>query len=165
MKNGLHRRWRAVFCIGVLVLAAAVAAAVFLPTRPMVEPADNPSVGFVSADFGRDGETYSADIPGSELPDGVEDALIDLFLGAEMRNRVFSPPETYTVSDSSVHICVKVQLDGGEHQSMFVNLSSRPGYDSAQFGDTHYQIVGHQKLYQEVYALLSDVISAHAIKR
>lgn len=56
--------------IGVLVLDAAVAAAVFLPTRPMVEPADNPSVGFVSADFGRDGETYSADIPGSELPDG-----------------------------------------------------------------------------------------------
>ena len=110
----------------------------------MVEPADNPSVGFVSADFGRDGETYSADIPGSELPDGVEDALTDLFLGAEMRNRVFSPPETYTVSDSSVHICVKVQLDGGEHQSMFVNLSSRPGYDSAQFGDTHYQIVGQE---------------------
>ena len=70
----------------------------------MVEPADNPSVGFVSADFGRDGETYSADIPGSELPDGVEDTLTDLFLGAEMRNRVFSPPETYTVSDGSVHI-------------------------------------------------------------
>ena len=78
----------------------------------MVEPADNPSVGFVSADFGRDGETYSADIPGSELPQPLQ-----------------------------------------------------PGYDSAQLGDTHYQIVGHQKLYQEVYALLSDVISAHAIKR
>ena len=76
MKNGLHRRWRAVLCIGVLVLAAAVAAAVFLPTRPMVEPAANPSVGFVSADFGRDGETYSADIPGSELPQPLQPARL-----------------------------------------------------------------------------------------
>ena len=48
---------------------------------------------------------------------------------------------------------------------MLVNLSTNSDYNSAQFGDTHYQIVGHQKLYQEVYALLSDVISAHAIKR
>ena len=76
MKNGLHRRWRAVLCIGVLVLAAAVAAAVFLPTRPKVEPADNPSVGIVSADFGRDGETYSADIPGSELPQPLQPARL-----------------------------------------------------------------------------------------
>lgn len=165
MKNGGHKRRWAWLCIGVLVLAAVAAAVVFLPTRPMLESADSPSIGFVSAEFERDGETYSADIPGSELPDGVEDALIDLFLGAEIRNRVFSPPEIYTVSDGSVHICTKVQLDGGEELSMLVNLSSRPDYDSAQFGDTHYQIVGHKELYQEVYALLSDVISAHAVKR
>ena len=76
MKNGLHRRWRAVLCIGVLVLAAAVAAAVFLPTRPMVEPADNPSVGFVSAAFGRAGAAYRADIPWSELPQPLQPARL-----------------------------------------------------------------------------------------
>ena len=76
MKNGLHRRWRAVLCIGVLVLAAAVAAAVFLPTRPMVEPPHNPSLGFVSFNFGRDGETYTADIPGSELLQPLQPARL-----------------------------------------------------------------------------------------
>ena len=33
MKNGLHRRWRAVLCIGVLVLAVAVAVGVYFALR------------------------------------------------------------------------------------------------------------------------------------
>ena len=165
MKTGRHKTWKAGVWLGVLMVAAVVAAAVFFRAKPMIEPVNNPRIASISATVGRDGETYDADIPESEISDELNDALISRFLHAEMRNGIFPYPQTYPVSDGSVSLSIKVSLDDADRLSMRVNLSSLPDYNSAQFGDSHYRIVGHQSLYQDVYALLSDVIPAYVVKR
>lgn len=148
--------------IGIFAAAVVVAAAVFLRHRPMLQPADNPRVMSISVTVGQGGETYDYDIPESGISDELNDALISLFLSAEMRNSLLPRPQSYTVLDDSVYIMVQVSL---ERSFMRVNLCTAPDYNSAQFGDAHYHIVDHQKLYQDVYGLLSGVMPAYAAKR
>ncbi|MDE6616644.1 MAG: hypothetical protein K2K35_08745 [Lachnospiraceae bacterium] len=142
-----------------------VAAGVFFQHKPMIVRMNNPHIAFISATFGQDGTTYDCDISESRIPDELDDALTSLFLNTEIRRSIFSPPQSYTVSDGSVHITIKILLDNSDSMSMFVNLCTKPGYNSAQFGDTHYYIVNHQKLYRDVYGLLSDIMSVYATKR
>ena len=58
----------------------------------------------------------------------------------------------------ALYVTIKVSLDNHDFSSMRVNLCTNPQYDSAQFGDTHYHIINHQKLYQNVYDLLCGII-------
>ena len=164
-KRGISRKWNVILGVVVVIAAAAVAAAVFFRSRPMLEEENVPRVASISAEIGRDGETFSYDIPESGISDELNEALISLFLDAEMRNSLLPRPETYTVSDGSVYLSVKVSLESAGDLSMRVNLSDVSDYNSAQFGDTHYSIVDHQTLYQEVHALLSDVLPAYEVKR
>lgn len=99
------------------------------------------------------------------ISDELNHALCSLFLDVEMRPTFFPPPQIYEISDNSVNITIKVLLDNSEERSMRVNLCAVPEYNSAQFGDTHYHIVNHQELYQDVYNLLSDTIAVYAVKR
>ena len=148
--------------IGIAVLAAAaVAAAVFFQSRPMFGEEHNPHVEFIKAEIGQGGESYTCDIPGEEISDELNDALVSLFLDAEMRNRLLPRPQNYYIDDGFVYLFIKVSLERGP--SMMVNLSNRPDFSSAQFGDTHYRIVNEQALYQEVYDLLDDVLPAYAV--
>ena len=164
-KRGISRKWNVILGVVVVIAAAAVAAAVFFRSRPMLEEENVPRVASISAEIGRDGETFSYDIPESGISDELNEALISLFLDAEMRNSLPPRPQTYTVSDGSVYLSVKVSLESAGDLSMRVNLSDVSDYNSAQFGDTHYSIVDHQTLYQEVHALLSDVLPAYEVKR
>lgn len=147
--------------IGIFAVTVIVAAVVLLRHRPMIAPADHPRVVSIGVIVGQDGETYDYDIPESGISDELNDALISLFLNTEMRNSLLPRPESYTIADGSVFITIKVSL---EHTSMRVNLSNGPDYSSAQF-DAHYHIVDHQELYQNVYGLLSDVMTDYAVKR
>lgn len=147
--------------IGIAVLAAA--AAVFFQSRPMFREENNPRVEFIQAEIGQGGESYSCDIPGEEISDELSDALVSLFLDAEMRNRLLPRPQNYYIEDGSVYLFIRVSLEQAEDLSMIVNLSNRPDFSSAQFGDTHYRIVDEQALYQEVYDLLDDVLPAYAV--
>ena len=163
--SGISRRWKVVLGVIVVVFAAAaVAAVMFFKSRPMLGEENNPRVASVSAEIGRGGETFSYDIPKSGISDELNEALISLFLDAEIRNSLLPRPQTYTVSDGSVYLSVKVSLENAGDLSMRVNLSNVSDYNSAQFGDTHYSIVDHQTLYQEVHALLSDVLPAYEVK-
>lgn len=157
----MKKTWKIGVLVGV-VIVVAVTATVFLRKKPMIEPENNPQIGLISVTVGQDGEAYYYDIPQEEVSDELSQALLSLFLQTEIRNDLLPPPENYHVLDGSVHITVKVMQDG---QSMFVNLSTEPDFNSAQFGDTHYQIVDHQALYQQVYDLLSDVMPAYEVKR
>ena len=161
---GGGKRGKVLIGIAVLAAAAAVAAAIFLQSKPLFGVENNPRVTSISADMGQGGESYSCEIPEEEIPDELNDALISLFLDAEMRNRLLPRPEGYSIEDGSVYLSIKVSLDDAENLSMFVNLSNRPDFSSAQFRDTHYRIVDEQALYQAVYGLLSDVLPAYAVQ-
>ena len=129
----------------------------------MFREENNPRVEFIQAEIGQGGESYSCDIPGEEISDELSDALVSLFLDAEMRNRLLPRPQNYYIEDGSVYLFIRVSLEQAEDLSMIVNLSNRPDFSSAQFGDTHYRIVDEQALYQEVYDLLDDVLPAYAV--
>lgn len=145
--------------VAVILVLAAAAGAVYFRSRPMLAPDSAPHVQSVHADFGRGETSYAYDIPGEELPDGVEDALAALFLGAEMRPRLLPRPQSFHISDGSVALFIKVHL---KDDHLFVNLGTDPQFCSAQFGDTHYAILDHQTLYQEAWALLEDIVTARA---
>lgn len=148
--------------IGIFAVVAIVAALVFFRHKPMIKSADNPRVVSIGVIVGQDGETYDYNIPESGISDELNDALISLFLNTEMRNRLLPRPQSYGIANGSVFVTVKVSL---EHSSMRVNLSNGPDYSSAQFVDTHYHIINHQELYQNVYGLLSGVMTDYAVKR
>ena len=145
--------------VAVILVLAAAAGAFYFRSRPMLAPDSAPHVQSVHAVFGRGETSYACDIPGEELPDGVEDALAALFLGAEMRPRLLPRPQSFHVSDGSVALFIKVHL---KDDHLFVNLGTDPQFCSAQFGDTHYAILDHQTLYQEAWALLEDTVTARA---
>lgn len=95
--------------IGIAVLAAA--AAVFFQSRPMFREENNPRVEFIQAEIGQGGESYSCDIPGEEISDELSDALVSLFLDAEMRNRLLPRPQNYYIEDGSVYLFIRVSLE------------------------------------------------------
>ncbi len=148
--------------LAVCIVVVAVIAAVFFRARPMLDPAETPQIRSISVTYENGGETYDCDIFQEDIPQELNDDLVDLFQGAEMRNTLFPPSMVYTVQPDSVYIGVWVGLDEG---SMRVNLSTNSDYTSAQFGDTHYAIVDGQGLYQKVYDLVSPLLAEYAHKR
>ena len=94
-KSGISRRWKVVLGVIVVVFAAAaVAAVMFFQSKPMLGEENNPRVASVSAEIGRGVETFSYDIPKSGISDELNEALISLFLDAEMRNSLLPRPQT-----------------------------------------------------------------------
>ena len=153
------KRRTVILGVAVILVLTAAAGAFYFRSRPMLEPDSAPRVQFIHAYLGRGETSYACDISGEELPDGVEDALAALFLGAETRPRLLPRPQSFQVSDGSVALNIRVLLEGDD---LFVNLGTDPQFCSAQFGDTHYMILDHQTLYQEVWALLEDTVTARA---
>lgn len=158
MKTHAYNKVKISVLIAGFILAVTVAAAVYLPNKPMVEQINNPHIVSISATVGQGGKTFNYDIPKSKISNELNDTLISMFLNSEMKAAFFPPPPTYTISDDSLYVTIKVSLDNHDFSSMRVNLCTDPQYDSAQFGDTHYHIINHQKLYQNVYDLLCGII-------
>ena len=152
------------YWVGLFILLAAATVVLFFQARPMIRKDNNPRITFISAITGQNGESYTCHIPESDISPQLNDALVSLFLDAEMRNSLLPRPQNYTVSDGSVYFTIHVSLEQADTLSMLVNLSNKPDYSSAQFGDSHYHIVNHKELYQDVYDLLSDTIASHSEK-
>lgn len=162
MKSKSNTWKKALGIVVVLVVLVAVAAAVFFRAKPMLDPADTPQVRSISVTYEDGGETYDCDIPQEDISQELNDNLVALFQGAEMRNTLFPPSNVYTVEPDSVYISVWVGL--GE-ESMRVNLCTNSTHTAAQFGDTYYAIVDGQDLYQQVYDLVSPLLADYAVKR
>lgn len=161
MKSKSNTWKKALGIVVVLVVLVAVAAAVFFRAKPMLDPDETPQVRSISVTYEDGGETNVCDIPQEGISQELNDKLMTLFQGAEMRNTLFPPSGVYTVTPDYVYISVWIGLGEG---SMRVNLSTTPDYTSAQFGDTHYAIVDGQDLYQQVYDLVSPLLADYTVK-
>ena len=142
----------------VLVVLVAVAAAAFFRSKPMVDPADSPRISLITADYENGGESYRSTMEQTDISQNLNNQLIALFQGTQMRNVRFLRPQSFRMEPDSVYLNVWVETD---RDSMLVNLSTNSDYNSAQFGDTHYAIVNGADLYQKVYELLSPLLVAH----
>lgn len=155
--------WKKVLgIVVVLVVLVAVVAAVFFRAKPMLDSGETHQVLSISADYEDGGETYSCTIEQADIPQELNDQLVALFQGAEMRNVRLFRPQSFTTDQGSVYFNIWVK---SETESMLVNLSTNSDYISAQFGDTHYAIVDGQDLYQKVYGLVSPLLAEYAHKR
>lgn len=167
-EEGYHMKrktntWKKVLGIVVVVVVlVAVAAAVFFRAKPMLDPEETPQIRSISVTYEDGGETYDCDIPQEGLSQALNDELMALLQGTEMRNTLFPPSGVYTVTPDYVYMSVWVGLGEG---SMRVNLSTNSSYTSAQFGDTYYAIVDGQDLYQQVYDLVSPLFAEYTVKR
>lgn len=161
----MYKRLKLCFGIIIFIAVVTVAAVMFFQNKPIVERVSNPRIAFISATVGQDGAAYDCDIFESDISDELNGALISLFLKSEMKRTCFPPSQIYTVSEDSVYITIKILLGNSDSPPMFVNLCTIPQYNSAQIGGTYYHIIDHQKLYEDVYGLLSNVISTYAEKR
>ena len=141
--------------IYIFIASIAIVAVIFFEDKPMIEAENSPEISFISLTLKEDGIIQTFEVSGSELSDELADNLISLFLDARIRNRLFPPPQSYETTDGSRHVTIKITLENAKTLSMFVNLCSTPQYNSAQFGDTHYTIINHQQLYEDVFHLLS----------
>ncbi|MCI6639374.1 MAG: hypothetical protein MSH10_01050 [Pygmaiobacter massiliensis] len=125
----------------------------------MIEPDNHPQIESIYATIGHNGETFDSVISQNELSDELNNSLLELFFHTKIKRRLLPYPKNYTILDGSVYLTVRVLLDNADSLSLYVNLSSQSDYNSAQFGDTHFQIVEGQKLYEQVYSLLSDKLA------
>lgn len=144
--------------VAVLVVLVAVATAAFFRSKPMLDPADSPRISLITADYENGGESYRSTMEQTDISQNLNNQLIALFQGTQMRNVRFLRPQSFRMEPDSVCLNVWVETDRG---SMLVNLSTNSDYNSAQFGDTHYSIVDGQDLYQKVYDRLSPLLVAH----
>lgn len=144
--------------VAVLVVLVAVAAAAFFRSKPMLDPADSPRISLITADYENGGESYRSTMEQTDISQKLNNELVALFQGTQMRNVRFLRPQSFRMETDSVYLNVWVETD---RASMLVNLSTNSDYNSAQFGDTHYAIVNGPDLYQKVYELLSPLLVAH----
>lgn len=144
--------------VAVLVVLVAVATAAFFRSKPMLDPADSPRIFLITADYENGGESYRSTMEQTDISQKLNNELVALFQGTQMRNVRFLRPQSFRMEPGSVYLNVWVETDRG---SMLVNLSTNSDYNSAQFGDTHYSIVNGQDLYQKVYDRLSPLLVAH----
>ena len=144
--------------VAVLVVLVAVATAAFFRSKPMLDPADSPRISLITADYENGGESYRSTMEQTDISQKLNNELVALFQGTQMRNVRFLRPQSFRMEPDSVYLNVWVETDRG---SMLVNLSTNSDYNSAQFGDTHYSIVDGQDLYQKVYDRLSPLLVAH----
>lgn len=149
--------------IGLVVavcVVVAVAAALFFRAKPMLDPDETPQIRSISVTYEEGGEAKVCDIPQEGLSQALNDELMALLQGTEMRNTLFPPSGVYHVTPDYVYMSVWVGLSEG---SMRVNLSTNSSYTSAQFGDTYYAIVDGQDLYQQVYDLVSPLFAEYTV--
>ena len=139
--------------VTVLVVLVAVATAAFFRSKPMLDPADSPRISLITADYENGGESYRSTMEQTDISQNLNNQLVALFQGTQMRNVRFLRPQSFRMEPDSVYLNVWVETD---RVSMLVNLSTNSDYNSAQFGDTHYQ-----DLYQKVYDRLSPLLVAH----
>ena len=144
--------------VAVLVVLVAVATAAFFRSKPMLDPADSPRISLITADYENGGESYRSTMEQTDISQNLNNQLIALFQGTQMRNVRFLRPQSFRMEPGSVYLNIWVETD---RTSMLVNLSTNSDYNSAQFGDTHYSIVDGQDLYQKVYDRLSPLLVAH----
>lgn len=144
--------------VAVLVVLVAVATAAFFRSKPMLDPADSPRISLITADYENGGESYRSTMEQTDISQKLNNELVALFQGTQMRNVRFLRPQSFRMEPDSVYLNVWVETD---RVSMLVNLSTNSDYNSAQFGDTHYAIVNGADLYQKVYELLSPLLVAH----
>ena len=147
------RSKRVVISLGIIIIVIVVTVSIFFKSRPMFEATDDPLISSLHIEMNRDGVTSRLDIPENEISDELSDNLISIFLNTEIRNRLVPPPQTYHISEESTHIIIWVLL---KNRSVRVYLCNKPEYNSVQCGDTHYRIINDQKVYEDVYRLLSD---------
>ena len=152
-----HRK-RMLPVVAVLVVLVAVATAAFFRSKPMLDPADSPRISLITADYENGGESYRSTMEQTDISQKLNNELVALFQGTQMRNVRFLRPQSFRMEPDSVYLNVWVETD---RVSMLVNLSTNSDYNSAQFGDTHYSIVDGQDLYQKVYDRLSPLLVAH----
>ena len=157
MKKASIRK-HALKIVAVLVVLVAVATAAFFRSKPMLDPADSPRISLITADYENGGESYRSTMEQTDISQNLNNQLIALFQGTQMRNVRFLRPQSFRMEPDSVYLNVWVETD---RASMLVNLSTNSDYNSAQFGDTHYAIVNGPDLYQKVYELLSPLLVAH----
>ena len=155
MKRSLHKQ----VCILIASIVAFIVIVIFFEGKPMIEAENSPEISFISLTLKENGRISIFDMPGSEVSDELADNLISLFLNVRIRNRLFPPPQSYNIVDGSRHVSIKIRLENAKTLSMFVNLCNDPRYNSAQFGNTHYTIINHQQLYEDVFHLLSEIYS------
>lgn len=144
--------------VAVLVVLVAVATAAFFRSKPMLDPADSPRISLITADYENGGESYRSTMEQTDISQNLNNQLIALFQGTQIRNVRFLRPQSFRMEPDSVYLNVWVETD---RVSMLVNLSTNSDYNSAQFGDTHYAIGNGPDLYQKVYELLSPLLVAH----
>lgn len=158
----MSKKVKAGIVLGV-VAAVLLAGGIYFWPKPMFTPENNPRVSFISVTQGIDGVTYSADIPKEAIPDKLNDALISLLSGAEIRHSLAYRPQSYPITDDTVYIETRVVLDGAESSSVVVQLSTVPEFNCANFASgTKYHIAGDKQLYQEVSKLIPpDLISEY----
>lgn len=146
--------------VAVCVVVVAVAAALFFRAKPMLDPDETHQIISISVTYEEGGEAKVCDIPREGLSQALNDELMALLQGTEMRNTLFPPSGVYQVTPDYVYMSVRVGLSEG---SMRVNLSTNSTYTSAQFGDTYYAIVDGQDLYQQVYDLVSPLFAEYTV--
>ena len=148
---------------GLLVLALAIAAAVFFQKKPILTTDNNPRITAITASFGQGGETYDCYIPKEEISEELNDALLAVLLDAQMRRRLLPSPNSYSILEGSMYLNIHVSLENSEYLSMHFNLGNHPDYNSAQFGDTRFHTIDSQSVYQSVYDVLADILPAYAV--
>ena len=145
--------FKKVLWILTLIAGIILVLSIVFRSKSMIKMEDHPYIASIDMTMGQDGETHEYSLSQGEISDELNDALISLFLNAKMRNTLLGPPQIYSVTDDSVWISIKISLDTF---SIRVNLSTKSEYNYAQCGETNYRIVGYEKLYQNVYDLITD---------
>ncbi len=145
--------------LGILAIAIVVAAVVFFRIKPMLESENNPRIISIVASVGENGAVLDYYILEEEISPQLNDSLLSLFSNAHIKRNLLPRPQSYEISDGSVYFTIHVS-DG---HSMLVNLSNISNYNSLQRGNTHYSIVAHEALYEDVSALLSDVLPDYVV--
>lgn len=139
-----------------VIFIITVTVAMFFKHRPMIRSMNYPHIHFIEIMIKEDGEISRFYITKNEISDELADNLISVFLNTDIRRSLFPLPQTYEILDGTTYITVGIGLENAETLAMYVNLCSSSQYNSAQFGDTHYYIVDYQKVYNDIYCLLSD---------
>ena len=112
--------------VAVLVVLVAVATAAFFRSKPMLDPADSPRISLITADYENGGESYRS-MEQTDISQNLNNQLIALFQGTQMRNVRFLRPQSFRMEPDSVYLNVWVETD---RVSMLVNLSTNSDYNS-----------------------------------
>ena len=98
--------------VAVLVVLVAVATAAFFRSKPMVDPADSPRISLITADYENGGESYRSTMEQTDISQKLNNELVALFQGTQMRNVRFLRPQSFRM-DPAAHRCQGHGKDSG----------------------------------------------------